>query len=1209
MRITGFQRGKYLLAPFLVALGLSAQAQVDITQPGDPVFASSVNSPGSEGVANAIDNTQAKYLNFDGSTGNGLKPTGFAVSPAVGATRVTGMRIQAANDAPERDPRVVTLEGSNDDTITSYAGGNWEVITTITDTVGYAARFERKTFTFTNFEAYKHYRWTVVSTATDNGCCMQVSEVELLGTALPTDVTQPGDPVVASSVNSPGSEGVANAIDNTQAKYLNFDASTGNGLKPTGFIVSPAVGKTLVSGMTIQAANDAPERDPRVVTLEGSNDATVGAFGTGNWETIVTLSAIPTFAARFEKQTFLFDNFKPYTHYRWTVVSTATDNGCCMQVAEVELLGTGAPKDITQPGDALVASSVNSPGSEGVANAIDNTQAKYLNFDASTGNGLKPTGFIVTPGIGASTVIGMTIQAANDAPERDPKNVRLEGSNDDTVTTFAAGNWELVTLINDIPAFASRFETKEFYFANNKSFKHYRWTVLATATENGCCMQVSEVELLAATQSNPCDQTEFIEAPVDTGAILGTPATFLSKVNGPWTVQWLKNGVPIPGATKTSYTTQPVTVANSTNVYALEIVGCQVSQGVRATVFTPSVTKSIAISFVGGGANGAPTSMEPLDIAGVHPQAYWNNATNDTGATGDGTAFGDPFTDSDNNASTITVDYATSGQWGAGTAVDSANDKMFNGLVGSGGVNIDNPGTLNFNNVPDGNHSVLIYVLSPPLQFQKVSYTIGAQTYVIRAMNSDEYKPAPGFYRGTTTSAANAAVANFVRFDNVRAVGGIITLTVATVEGSGQATGLNGIQMLLNAPNPGLPPVVTVDPLPTVVITNGTATLTVTATGENLTYQWRKNGRNLSNSENVTGAKTATLEISSFSGDNEGIYSVAVFNPAGSVVSKNAYVSISKYNISDRLVGHWKFDETSGLVAANSAAGGSAGRVEGTPVWGAGQIANALTLDGASYVFVPNYTKAKKQISASAWVNVAAGTGTEVAVIRNANGGMSVASGFVGQFELGLVPDAEGLLRASAAIGIGPNIARVTAPAAFPLGSYHHLAFSADGAQFRLYVDGQQVAAVDYLADINTPDIAWLSIGARLVNDTSVDPAVIGPDPAASNYLPGSVDDIGLWTRALTAEEVGKINAAGQAKKSLSTVVIEPPVPTVRPTLTVTRTGGNVVISWPASAGYVLESTDTLPGPADWDHVAGVVNNSFTVAPGAAAKYYRLHKH
>src|SRR5881394_4622151 len=97
---------------------------------------------------------------------------------------------------------------------------------------------------------------------------MQVAEVELLGVVsdLPQDITQPGDPIVATSNNSPGSEGVANAIDNAPTKYLNFDKVN------TGFTVTPGVGDTIVMGLTLTSANDAPDRDPSSYTLDGSND-------------------------------------------------------------------------------------------------------------------------------------------------------------------------------------------------------------------------------------------------------------------------------------------------------------------------------------------------------------------------------------------------------------------------------------------------------------------------------------------------------------------------------------------------------------------------------------------------------------------------------------------------------------------------------------------------------------------------------------------------------------------------------------------------------------------------------------------------------------------------------------------------------------------------------------------------------------------------
>jgi hypothetical protein len=99
----------------LAAFAHQSQAQPNILQPKDTILASSPNSPGSEGVANAIDGKPTKYLNFDTRTGG--KPSGFVVTPSVGVTRVTGIAMQSANDAPERDPKIITLEGSNDEAI------------------------------------------------------------------------------------------------------------------------------------------------------------------------------------------------------------------------------------------------------------------------------------------------------------------------------------------------------------------------------------------------------------------------------------------------------------------------------------------------------------------------------------------------------------------------------------------------------------------------------------------------------------------------------------------------------------------------------------------------------------------------------------------------------------------------------------------------------------------------------------------------------------------------------------------------------------------------------------------------------------------------------------------------------------------------------------------------------------------------------------
>ena len=146
-----------------------------------------------------------------------------------------------------------------------------------------------------------------------------------------TDITQPGDPIVPTSNNSPGSEGVANAIDNQPTKYLNFDKLN------TGFTVSPQSGLTLVSGLTLTSANDAPERDPASYVLSGSYDNT-------NFTQIAAGNLDP-FVNRFEKHTILFNNTIPYLQYRLifpTVANAGAANS--MQISEVELLGVLAPR-------------------------------------------------------------------------------------------------------------------------------------------------------------------------------------------------------------------------------------------------------------------------------------------------------------------------------------------------------------------------------------------------------------------------------------------------------------------------------------------------------------------------------------------------------------------------------------------------------------------------------------------------------------------------------------------------------------------------------------------------------------------------------------------------------------------------------------------------------------------------------------------------
>ena len=142
------------------------------------------------------------------------------------------------------------------------------------------------------------------------------------------DVTNPGDTVTASSSNSPGAEQAPNAIDNNpNTKYLNFDKAD------TGLTIATA--GSIVTGLGLTSANDAPERDPATFVLSGSVD--------GVNFTEIASGDVPAFGARFERQEVSFANDTAYNTYKLifpTVVNPDAANS--MQIAEVELLGVAA---------------------------------------------------------------------------------------------------------------------------------------------------------------------------------------------------------------------------------------------------------------------------------------------------------------------------------------------------------------------------------------------------------------------------------------------------------------------------------------------------------------------------------------------------------------------------------------------------------------------------------------------------------------------------------------------------------------------------------------------------------------------------------------------------------------------------------------------------------------------------------------------------
>ncbi len=236
--------------------------------------------------------------------------------------------------------------------------------------------------------------------------------------------------------------------------------------------------------------------------------------------------------------------------------------------------------------------------------------------------------------------------------------------------------------------------------------------------------------------------------------------------------------------------------------------------------------------------------------------------------------------------------------------------------------------------------------------------------------------------------------------------------------------------------------------------------------------------------------------------------------------------------VTDGLVAYWRFDETNGLAAADSTTNANSGALNSFPAdnsqWVAGKIGGALNFRGPGpneYVRVPKYPKLSGAMSVSAWVWADARP-SWASILKNWGGSAA------GQFHFGLQDNAGDLSNfLQTEGGVFPN-ARENTP--FPLGSWQHVALTADGSTLRLYRNGTEVGSAAYVGNLANSPMAALGIGVKL-NDAGT-----GPDTGSPGFWQGRMDDLGLWNRALSVGEVLAIYGAGLNGQSLSSADAPP---------------------------------------------------------------------
>lgn|GEM_PF-932053 len=374
-----------------------------------------------------------------------------------------------------------------------------------------------------------------------------------------------------------------------------------------------------------------------------------------------------------------------------------------------------------------------------------------------------------------------------------------------------------------------------------------------------------------------------------------------------------------------------------------------------------------------------------------------------------------------------------------------------------------------------------------------------------------------------------------------------------------RALSVSEIQAVYNAGSVGkclIPPAITAQPQSQTVPVGTNVTFTVIAVGAApLSYQWRFGGTNL------TGATGTSLTLTNVQSTNVGNYSVVITNAGGSVTSSNALLSIVGCTSTPLgLISWW---------AAEGNANDRFGTNDGTLVNGAGfapgEVGQAFSVNGnGQYINILRSPglDVSNQVTIDFWMNSdpsnPIGSAIEGLVTSDFYGiEMNSTPGHVG-LNLFLSTNSGGFWPGTSDLnGIGMT---------FPAGEWHHVAGTYDGTNMQMYLDGRA---------FGNPRPWSGTISPMFVNST----VTIGSEDGRTScgcggrYFHGLIDEVDIFNRALSSNEIAAIYNAGSFGKCLP-----PPYFVVQPQSQTVFAGANVTFTATAVGASPLKYQWQLGG-------------------------------
>jgi hypothetical protein len=560
-----------------------------------------------------------------------------------------------------------------------------------------------------------------------------------------------------------------------------------------------------------------------------------------------------------------------------------------------------------------------------------------------------------------------------------------------------------------------------------------------------------------------------------------------------------------------------------------------------ATLGSFGQTVGLGLKFAATDPDAATSSLLPEEIAGVVPQANWNNLT---GATG--TDVGSLEYDNGGTAtpSAATVTWTSPNTWrsGANNAFpDGPDRKLVSGYLDTGNT-AANGINITVNNIDpvfaSAGYDVYVYFVSDSTANRGGAYTLNDGNTNVVKYGSTMAAPS-AFVEDPGTDQNLSLDGNYLRFRQLTGTSVTLKTDTTLTTPNGTRAPINAIQIV---PSPQFGPDVVTQPVSVSLYAGRTAKFSAVVDGYPAitSLKWQKDGVDVTDGGRISGATTANLVITGVTAADQGDYTLVATSSRGTITSNPANLAIATQDasayptavVNAGPVANWRLNEPETVTTAFDHVGGFTGEYRDAAVWGStvegprpptfpgfNSDNTAVQIGGAAapgHVAVPTPALNTNTVSIVAWINPAAAQADYTGILMTRAGTLA-GFGYTTGNQLGYTWNNNNAATWGWNSGLRPTDNEW---------SLAVLVVNSNRATIYLGSGGTISAAINPIA--HTAE-AWGSL-ARIGDDTG----------GAGRNFNGRLDEVAVFNRALSFDEVAALYAAGTGAAQNPKPIISP---------------------------------------------------------------------